>query len=168
VKLLEKIANVFVIIGIAVFLAIAFKSGFWRPVRPPQTQASMMQALRGKTIEVSGLSFPRSRASVLLVISTQCHFCEESLPFYRALSTELKGKADLLAVLPQPQPEAAAFLHAAHVEATQVATASPMQLGVTGTPTLLLLDRNGRVQDVWLGRLDDAQQAQVRARLAHV
>jgi thioredoxin-related protein len=157
-----------VIVGIAVFLVIAVHTQFWKSKDQPKSQAAMAEALRGKTIQVSGLSFPRQRASVLLVISTSCHFCEESLPFYRTLSGDLQGKADLLAVLPQSQAEAAAFLNTAHVEVTQIATASLSQLGVTGTPTLLLLDPSGKVQEVWLGRLDESKQAQVRSRLAQL
>jgi thioredoxin-related protein len=165
-KLLDKIANVFVIIGIAAFLVIAVHNRVWKPNNQPKSQAAMAEELRGKTIQVSGLSFPRPRASVLLVISTNCHFCRDSLPFYRTLSDDLKGKADLLAVLPQPQTEASAFLSSAHVEVTQLATASLSQLGVTGTPTMLLLDPNGKVQEVWVGRLDESRQAQVRSLVA--
>jgi thiol-disulfide isomerase/thioredoxin len=167
-KLLERIANVFVIVGISAFLAIVAHNQLLSSGRQLKSPAAAAEALKGKVIRVSGLTFPRPRASVLLVISTSCHFCQESLPFYSALSSSLGGKADILAVLPQPQQEAAEFLKAANVEVTQLATASPSQLGVGGTPTLLLLDPNGKVQDVWLGRLDEVRQAQVRSRLAQL
>lgn len=156
------------IVGIAVFLVIVIHTQFNKPKNQPVSPTAMAEALRGRTIQVSGLSFPRSRASVVLVISTNCHFCQDSLPFYRTLSGDLRGKADLLAVLPQPQPEAAAYLKAAQVEVTQIASASPSQLGVSGTPTLLLLDRSGKVQEVWFGRLDETKQAQVRSRIAQL
>jgi len=162
----NRVANVFVILGIAVFLGIAAHTQFTQPNKKPTSPAATAQTLRGKTIQVSGLSFPRPRASVLLVISTQCHFYQDSLPFYRSLSNNLEGKADLLAVLPQPQPEAAAYLKAAQVNLAQLATAPPSQLGVSGTPTMLLLDGGGKVQEVWIGRLDETKQAQVRSRLA--
>ncbi len=167
-KHLERIANIFVIVGIAVFLVLVVHNRIWRSNAPPASQAAMADALKGKTIRVSGIDFPRSRASVLLVISKTCHFCEESVPFYRTLAAETQGKADLLAVLPQPRPEAEAYLKAAGVAATQVASAPPAELGVTGTPTLVLLDRSGKVQEVWLGFLDGARQAQVRSRLAQL
>jgi hypothetical protein len=167
-KHLDRIANIAVIVGVAVFLALVLHNRPWRSSAPLPSQAATAEALKGKPIRVSGLDFPRSRASVLLVISKTCHFCEESLPFYRALATDTQGKADLLAVLPQPRPEAEAYLKAAGVTATQVASAPPTQLGVTGTPTLVLLDRSGKVQEVWLGFLDGARQAQVRSRLAQL
>jgi hypothetical protein len=167
-KPLEKIANVFVIVGISLFLVIVVRNHLWRSTYPPRSPAAMAEALRGKTIRVSGLSFPRSRYSILLVISTDCHFCQESLPFYRSLSSDLQGNADLLAVLPQPQSKAAAYLRAANVDVAQIATALPSQLGVAGTPTMLLLDPNGKVQETWSGHLDESQQAQVRSRLEHL
>jgi hypothetical protein len=168
-KLLERIANIAVIVGVAVFLAIVIHNRPWRsnPPQPPDP-AAMADALKGKTIRVSGIDFPRQRASVLLVISKTCHFCEDSLPFYRALATETQGKVDLLAALPQPRPEAEAYLKAAGVPATQIASAQPAELGVTGTPTLVLLDRSGKVQEVWIGLLDGSRQAQVRSRLAQL
>lgn len=166
-KYLDRIANIAVIIGVAVFVALVVHNRPWRSSAPP-SQAATAEALKGKTIHVSGIDFPRSRASVLLVMSKTCHFCEESLGFYRTLAGEVQGRFDLLAVLPQPRPEAEAYLKAAGVPATQVASAPPAQVGVTGTPTLVLLDRSGKVQEVWIGLLDGDRQAQVRSRLAQL
>ncbi len=165
-KYLNQIANVFVIIGISVFLLIVVQRQLAKP--RALASAATTAALKGTTLHVPGLEFPRPRASVLLVISTTCHFCEESLPFYRKLSDAAQGKADLLAVLPQPQSEAAAYLSTAHVPVAQVASLPPAQLGIAGTPTLLLLDRSGKVQDIWQGLLDDSRQAQVQARLGQL
>jgi hypothetical protein len=167
-KALDKIANIFAIVGISVFLVIVIQRQLWKPSQPPASPAAMAEELKGKTIHASGLDFPRSRSSLLLVISTNCHFCEESLPFYRTLSEAAEGKADLLAVLPQPQSEGAAYLKAAHVEVAQVASVPPAQLGISGTPTLLLLDSSGKVQEVWLGLLDQSRQEQVRSRLGQI
>jgi hypothetical protein len=167
-KLLDRIANIAVIVGVAVFLAIVVHNRPWRTNAAPPSMAEEAEKLKGKTIHVTGIDFPRQRASVLLVISKSCHFCEESLPFYRALATETQGKVDLLAALPQPRPEAEAYLKEAGVPAAQVASAPPNDLGLSGTPTLVLLDRSGKVQEVWLGFLDGARQAQVRNRLARL
>ncbi|MGO9228741.1 MAG: peroxiredoxin family protein [Bryobacteraceae bacterium] len=167
-KLLERFANLAVIVGVAVFLALVVHNRLWRSSAPPATPLAMAQALRGRTIHLSGIDFPRSRASVLLVISKTCHYCEESLPFYRTLAVETQGKVDLLAVLPQPRPEAEAYLKEVGLPATQVASAPPTQLGLSGTPTLVLLDRSGKVQEVWLGFLEGTRQAQVRSRLAQL
>jgi thiol-disulfide isomerase/thioredoxin len=167
-KLLDRIANITVIVGVAAFLAIVIHNRSWRSNTPPASQAAAAEALKGRTIRVSGIDFPRSRASVLLVISKGCHFCEDSLPFYRTLAAETQGKVDLLAALPQPRPEAEAYLKQAGVPAAQVASAPPNEFGLTGTPTLVLLDRSGKVQEVWLGFLDGPRQAQVRSRLARL
>jgi hypothetical protein len=36
-------------------------------------------------------------------------------------------------------------------------------IGVSGTPTLLLVDSNGKVQQAWVGKLDDQGQRQVQS-----
>jgi len=164
-KLLDRIANIAVIVGITVFLGLVVHNRLWRasPGGPPTAES-----LRGRTIHVSGIDFPRPRASVLLVIAKGCHFCQDSLPFYRVLAAETQGRADLLAVLPESRAEGEEYLKAAGVRATQVASASPTELGVSGTPTLVLVDRSGKVQEAWFGFLDGARQAQVRSRLARL
>jgi hypothetical protein len=167
-KLLDRIANIAVIVGVAVFLLLVVQHRLWRSNPSPPNSAAMAEALKGKTIRVAGLDFPRSRASVLLVIAKGCHFCEDSLPFYRALAAETQGKVDLLAALPQPRPEGEAYLKEAGVPAAQVASAPPSQFGLGGTPTLVLLDRSGKVQEVWIGLLNGDRQAQVRSRLAQL
>jgi thioredoxin-related protein len=38
-------------------------------------------------------------------------------------------------------------------------------MGVTGTPTLLLVDRHGKVIKTWVGKLDDSAKKQVQSQL---
>ena len=95
-KLIEKVTNLLVIAGILVFLAIVVRNQLWKPTPQPHPPAQDAAALRGKNLQIPGLAFPRARASVLLVISTKCHFCQESMPFYRALSVSSVLRATLL------------------------------------------------------------------------
>jgi hypothetical protein len=39
------------------------------------------------------------------------------------------------------------------------------KIKVPGTPTLLLVDNQGKVLDVWVGKLDESRQREVLARL---
>jgi hypothetical protein len=94
----------------------------------------------------------------VLAISTTCHFCKGSVPFYRKLSgTDVK----MLAVLPQPVAEAQQYLGNAGVHVDDVRQVSLNSLGVRGTPTLLIVNDAGVVTDVWVGKLQPDQENQV-------
>lgn len=69
------------------------------------------------------------------------------------------------AVFPQPIEEGQAFLTAHGVSGLIVKQAMLWQLGVNGTPTLLLVDDSGKVVESWSGRLTPSQEAVVVARL---
>ena len=85
------------------------------------------------------------------------------MPFYKELTTKSRGRLNVVAVLPQPQAEAKKFLQDAGVEANQVVTATPDAVGVRGTPTVLLVDGNGKVKQAWAGRLDQEGQENLLA-----
>jgi len=87
------------------------------------------------------------------------------LPFYRELSAKTQGKLDLIAVLPQPLAESQTFLQKGALSVTRVVSTNLNQFGVLGTPTILLVDTHGRVQEEWLGFQDDKARQQVLARI---
>jgi hypothetical protein len=122
-------------------------------------------SLVGTTVSLPGVQYPQGRDSLLMVVSTQCHFCQESLPFYQKLIPSVNNKVNVIAVLPQPKPEAQAWLSKSGITGTQVASASPGSIGVTGTPTLLQVDSSGKVKSAWIGKLDESAQQQVTKAL---
>jgi thiol-disulfide isomerase/thioredoxin len=164
-KHLDKIANVSIIVAVAVFLVVTVHREFFKPAAPMSPDRTG-KALVGKTLAVPGLQFPRPHNVILLAVSTQCHFCKDSLPFYKELAAKAQGKADIVAVLPQQPPEAQAFFKQADVAVSQVISAGLGSEGVTGTPTLILIDATGKVEAVWVGKLDVQQQQEVLSRAA--
>jgi thioredoxin-related protein len=117
----------------------------------------------GKTIHLPGVHFRAQRDSLVLGISTSCHFCNESMPFYKGLANQLKGRLDLVAVLPQAQTEAENYVKAAGLSEARVVSSNLGSIGVYATPTLLLVDSTGKVKSEWVGKLDDATQKKVLA-----
>jgi hypothetical protein len=158
-KVLEKVANVSVILGVAVFLVLAFRGELAK--RRPHN--SSPESLVGKTIKLPGVAFPLEHNSLVLALSTTCHFCRESLPFYKDLSERSSGRLNVVAVLPQPQLEAQAYIQEAAIKATQVVSTSLDDIGVHGTPTVLLVDGTGKVRTAWAGLLDEKAQQKLLA-----
>jgi len=158
VKDLDRIANVAIVVAVAVFLTLVIRGEISRRTAAPARSPS---ALVGKTIRLPGLSFPAQRDSLVLGISTQCHYCNESLPFYKQLTDSLQGRLEVFAVLPQTQAEAGRYLADAGLSAAREVSADPGSIGVYATPTLLLVDSTGKVKDAWVGKQDEAGQRKI-------
>lgn len=74
------------------------------------TDAAARIIAPGETLDgrILGVDWARNQRTLVLAISTVCHFCKDSLPFYReigATGTDVR----LVAVLPQPVVEARKF-----------------------------------------------------------
>ena len=107
----------------------------------------------GTKIEVPGIDWSKSNATLLLVLSTKCIFCTDSMPFYKNLVQETRGRTRFIALFQQNESEARHYLKENGVAIEDVRQVSPALLGVSGTPTLILTDSQGTVQDVWFGRV---------------
>jgi thiol-disulfide isomerase/thioredoxin len=94
------------------------------------------------------------------VLSKDCHFCEESAPFYRQLGQEFaaSGKLPLVAVFPQEKDVAQNYLQGKQISVSEVLQASPLSFGVRGTPTLLLVNGSGEVTAAWYGKLSETEE----------
>lgn len=158
-KLLDKLANLALIVGVAVFLFILFRDGAFRHKTPGNSPRSLV----GTSVSLPGVQLNQNHNTVLLAISTTCHFCQESVPFYKELSAATQEKVDLIAVLPQSLVESKTFLQKAGVSAKTLISADLNSIGIHGTPTILLLDPQGNVKQEWRGFQDVAGQKQIIA-----
>jgi hypothetical protein len=108
-----------------------------------------------------GYSWDGHRQVLLLALRKGCHFCEDSMPFYRELlKAEKSGgsKAHLVSVLPDGEVDATRLLQDAQLDMPVVAPFQLQRLHISGTPTVVLVDGNGRVENVWVGEQDAAGQ----------
>ena len=140
-KHLDKIANIAVIVGAVVFVVLAIRGDFGFRKVPPSPSGNLV----GKLVSLPGTHLPANQNSLLLVVSTNCHFCKDSLPFYKQLTQRTQGLVNVVGVLPQPQSEGQKFLQDAGIKTDGVVSASPDTIGVRGTPTVLLVDGNGKL-----------------------
>lgn len=105
---------------------------------------------------------------LFLVLSTQCHFCQESAPFHERLVQMLQNSPDmgLVAVFPQDRQAVEQYKAAYKVNFPNIITdASLNNLQVRGTPTLLLVDQQGKVLKSWRGRLPENDEKEVKTEL---
>ena len=140
---------------------------------PPQSvggtgRRADTQALVGKELTLSNELVGGEEATVILAISTTCHFCTESAPFYKRLGGIRSASPHVLrlvAVLPQNNRDATEYLGNEGVAVDQVLSIPLMSLKVRGTPTVFLLDSHKQVRSVWSGKLSSAREADLVAAL---
>lgn len=117
----------------------------------------------GKEVPLYGIDWSANETTVVLYISTTCRYCDESKDFYQRLSTDKSVR--IIAVLPQSTDEASKYLETHNIKVDQVLNSSLREIGVTATPTLLLVNGVGNVTDSWRGKLSPDKEAEVLAKL---
>ncbi|HVS83962.1 MAG TPA: hypothetical protein VHE60_19685 [Pyrinomonadaceae bacterium] len=165
-KKIELIANVAIIVVACLLATVLVKNYFFTK---PSQQANKSESQRvqsesqpvdSPTVSSLNIDWRQSKQTLLLAVSSTCHFCSESAPFYKKLAQN-KGDTRLVAVLPQPVEEGRKYLATLGVSVDEVRQSSLDQIGVHGTPSLLLVDASGVVKNFWVGRLPPDQEATV-------
>jgi hypothetical protein len=127
----------------------------------------------GSVVSDPNLSFGSTELTLLVGLSSSCRFCTESMPALRLLSdyAERRGGEHMrvLAVGYEPAPVLARYL-----EENGLTTFRSMGIDreaaiapvAKRTPSLVAVDRGGKVLASWSGRMTTAQMDQVLVRLA--
>jgi len=160
IQLIEVGANAGIVIVALLCIVIGIKSywgrGYSRTHNIPI----------GTQLNLHGINWGTQPKSIILALSTNCHFCTESAPFYRDLVAKCASEhIRTIAVFPQSAPEAISYLTGEQVKVDEIKEAPLDTIRVAGTPTLILVDGHGKVQAAWIGKLSAEQQNQVFARL---
>ena len=111
------------------------------------------------------LEYKTHSRTLVLALDKNCTYCERSVEFYKRLIDAQATSAvntQLVAVLPNDDWEAEQYLRKQGLERLQhLANARFDQLRITAVPTLILLDRMGKVLESWSGQLDEEREQQV-------
>jgi hypothetical protein len=159
-KRIEAGANVAIIV-VALLLGAVLVKRFLLPggeaARPD------LRVPAGTKATLPGVDWARNGRTLVLVLSRDCRFCTESAPFYRRLAGEAGGRRDirLVAVFPQTVEEGREYLDGLQVKVHEVVQAAPSSTGAGGTPTLILVDGVGVVQNSWVGQLAAPEESDV-------
>jgi len=120
----------------------------------------------GTKLLLPGVNWAQHELTVVLVLSTQCHFCTESAPFYQRLAKGVQSRdIGLIAVFPQEAARGEGYLKEMGVSVHQVIQSNPSTLGVRGTPGLILANREGSVTHAWIGRVSLERESEIVAQL---
>lgn len=130
-----------------------------RPPRPVYTD--------GEKLDVPGVSFSESEYTLILVTQKGCTFCDQSMPFYKTLGDDdaLSKRTRIVLLAPDDEQVTLEELKKFGVRVDQVAKVPLGNLKVSGTPTAIVVNRQGVIERVLAGMLDAARQAQLLSAL---
>ena len=113
---------------------------------------------------IPNVDWKQHRHTLVLALNTGCHFCEESIPFYqRLVDTQAPGGNDLgiVAVFPNDPEMVHQFMTKDNLGIRSLANIPLERVQVNATPTLILVDSNGRVERSWVGTLTPADELEL-------
>ncbi|HLK68175.1 MAG TPA: redoxin family protein [Bryobacteraceae bacterium] len=124
---------------------------------------SPSRSLVGREVKLPGADWQSAPVSILLQISSTCDYCNESMPFYKQLmaTREAQGaKVPVIVVSHDAVDVMRKHLADQQVAVDKVLHSRMDQLG-TMTPTIYVVDSNGRVKRAFVGELDASGEKQV-------
>jgi hypothetical protein len=164
---LDSIVNVATLITCCAVLA-ALGTSAWNVRRSPLPPNAFRAGDRLPAFD--GLRLDRANKTLVMVLKHDCHFCAESLPFYKSL----RNRRSTVTTAPRPQlvvltgddrQTATRYLETNSIEVDGLAivpTNRLQELRIAGTPTLLLVNHTGLIERVWIGKLDFSGEEEVR------
>jgi hypothetical protein len=158
VKRLEQGAHVALIVVccVATYVLITERTNWFRRSPPPPIRV-------GERLDLPGQKWNSARMTLVLAINSRCHFCEESLPSYRKLSSlrhSAEGKRyQLVAVSQEPRDSLSGFLQRSGVDVDEILSVPLSTLRIRGTPTVVVADSSGVARYVFVGKLNPDKEA---------
>lgn len=164
-KKFERLVNIgiaLLTVVVAILLAYRF-AGLEKRLSPGDSK--IIEG--GLKLPIEGVDWVKNRRTVVLALTEDCSYCAESMPFYKLLSQQLlsAGNGKFVVVFPTGSKASEDYLQRSGISASEVRYEPFNLLGVTGTPTLMLVSESGVVVDKWIGRLGPGEERKVLDRL---
>jgi hypothetical protein len=165
---LDKAANIALIIACALLIGTLARNYYLSRKTDPNLELGIE---KGEQVQFPGdapAGGQSAQATLVLALSTHCGFCQDSLPFYQKLAAfknSSPARVRLATVMTEPEEEIEAYLKKNGIAADAVFSMPVAQMGVKGTPTLLLLDGQNKLIESWVGKLDSQGESDVIAHL---
>lgn len=144
--------NIFFVVVIIVSLAKIFFSQSQPYVN---TTAGLPRRLN-----VDGVSWTHEK-TIVLFLQSACKYCHQSAPFHYELAQLAKSQGwGIVAIFPESVGIAQASLERVGLDIPAIESDLSL-LGVSGTPTIAIVDDTGVVTSAWAGMLNDLKKRQV-------
>ena len=116
---------------------------------------------------VGNLKYQEAEKTVLLFVRSTCKYCTASMPFYRELANRIAQKGvntRLVIVGPEDEAVTKEYLDQHELSVFHVLKLGVDQssaFGVLGTPTMVVVGRDGKLLASWRGQLPKEREREV-------
>lgn len=135
----------------------------WRWVAPPPTPFQLDMQAAETSLEAVAVDFSENSRTLVMVLQSDCGFCQESMPFYRRLLERDHEDLGIVVAAPPSDRVIGDYLASEGVNPDSIVFVDLSELSVPGTPTLLLADDEGQVMRAWVGLLNAEREAELIA-----
>lgn len=158
---IETFANV-AIIAVALLLGYFLVQNI---LFPSPKYPAPIEIKQNAKVNVPDVDWKANQRTLVLFIRKGCHFCTESMPFYKTLATKPENNTKIMVVSTDSAETSDGYLKENGVEIQNIRQADLSSIGVRGTPTLLLVNDKGEVSDSWVGKLSPDGEKEVISQL---
>jgi len=153
---LDAVVSVSIVVA-----AVAITWVAYRQYSAPRGPGKPLVPSPGTLIEIPGVKWADARRSLIVVIKPGCPYCDESMPFYRkVLESRAPDRLRVLFVGPANRDSLDGYLSQRGIASDPIQV--PIRsLFASATPTIILVDTNGRVEKAWVGLLSVSRQCDV-------
>ncbi len=162
---LDTVANIAIIVVCVIAAFILIRNNFFN--RPQAGGPRPPEAAVGERFDALRQVVPTGTdRALVMAVSPTCHFCTDSMPFYKRLIDERNqrgSKTKVIAAVPHEEAKAEERqkMASAGVNPDDVVAVDFQNIKVPGTPTVLLVDNQGKVLDVWVGKQDSSGEEKI-------
>jgi thioredoxin-related protein len=135
------------------------------------TAALNPSVLLNKKLPLDNAAWGNAHYTVVIAMTTVCHFCHDSIPFYKSLADmehNRPGQFQMVTVSPEAQKTTGDYLQQNQMPVDRVESAFLSSIDVSGTPTVFVVDSSGTVKKVYVGQLPPSRQQELIAYVTQV
>jgi rhodanese-related sulfurtransferase len=157
-----RILNIAVLFVALVLASLLVKKFFFQP-----SQNADYRIAPDARLSINGINWADADRTVLIALGKECQYCSESASFYRRLAAGIVSQTNtrLVAVFSEKESEAEAYLRRLEVPIRELHYIPLLSLGIRSVPTLVIVDRDGLVTDMWVGKLSPLEEKALVSKL---
>ena len=160
-KKIELAANLAIIAAVLIWIGVSLKSYFSQN-NPTGSQAITQPKTgiaAGERISLLDVEWAKNGLTMLIAVAPGCNFCADSAPFYKYLSRVIDGRDYIRIITLLPESASEDTLAEIGLPAYEVKKVAFKSLGINGTPAIILVNSEGVVTNIWLGKLNKRQES---------
>jgi len=165
IKSINILANITIIIVGAIVMVLLVKRQFFGESKFTSNKVQI-----GTRFPLDGVKWDQSDQTLFLALTEKCHFCTESAPFYRQLAEARysQNRIKVIVITPDEINEGKRYINSLGISVDEVKQVAYKPLGITDTPSVILVNGSGIVTGVWIGKLPPVREMEVLNRLKGV